>query len=160
MDFFGVLSVYFWGGVWYDILNSKSRKGYDDMKKLLSLILALCLTSAALCMPADAAVSDVKPGHWSYAAVQYNVDMGLIAVDYDKYDKGAPAPRQDVAYAMYKLTNGKDNEPTRAPETQYIPQDMQNSPDKYKYSVQWAVGKEIIAGTKTQGDHASESYKT
>ena len=68
--------------------------------------------------------------------------------------------RQDVAYAMYKLTNGKDNEPTRAPETQYIPQDMQNSPDKYKYSVQWAVGKEIIAGTKTQGDHASESYKT
>lgn len=102
----------------------------------------------------------MKPTSWAYPAIRYSVENKLIAVDYSTYDKEASAPRQDVAYALYKLTNGRDNEPDRLPCTQYIPQDMQNSPDEYKYSVQWAVENEIIAGIKNEGDHDSTSYKT
>ena len=120
-------------------------------RKLLAAILAAVTLATAAAIPAHAAVSDVKPSNWAYNAVQYNVENKLIAIDYSKYNMNAPAPRQDVAYAMFKLTNGKDVEPTKLVYTQYIPMDMQNSPDKYKYSVQWACVNEIIAGTKTNG---------
>lgn len=120
--------------------------------KLLATLLAIVTLATAAAIPAHAAVSDVKPGNWAYNAVQYNVENKLIAIDYSKYNMNAPAPRQDVAYAMYKLTNGKDVEPTKSVYTQYIPQDMKNSPDKYKYSVQWAVENQIIAGTKNNGE--------
>lgn len=115
------------------------------------------IVSAAI--PASAAVSDVSPNNWAYEAVQYNVENGLIAVDYDTYNMNAPAPRQDVAYALFKTAMGKDTEPSQSVYTQYIPQDMKNSPDKYKYSVQWAVENSIIAGTKSEGKHTSAQYK-
>lgn len=128
--------------------------------KLLAALLAIVTLTTAADIPARAAVSDVKPGNWAYNAVQYNVENKLIAIDYSKYNMNAPVPRQDVAYAMYKLTNGKDVEPTQLPYTQFIPMDMQNSPDKYKYSVQWACVNEIIAGTKTNGkDWGSVDYR-
>lgn len=128
--------------------------------KLLAALLAIVTLATAAAIPAHAAVSDVKPGNWAYNAVQYNVENKLIAIDYSKYNMNAPAPRQDVAYAMYKLTNGKDVEPTKSVYTQYIPQDMKNSPDKYKYSVQWAVQNQIIAGTKNNGEKwTSANYK-
>ncbi len=127
-------------------------------KRLAALVLAIVLLVAAAAT-AQAAVSDVKPGNWAYDAVQYNVKNKLIAVDYSTYSMNAPAPRQDVAYALYKTARGKDTEPSGSMFTQYIPQDMKNSPDKYKYSVQWAVMYNIINGTKSQGDFYSPSYK-
>ncbi|MEY8313516.1 S-layer homology domain-containing protein, partial [Oscillospiraceae bacterium 42-9] len=102
---------------------------------------------------------DVTPNNWAYEAVQYNVENKLIAVDYDTYNMNAPAPRQDVAYALFKSAMGKDTEPSQSVYTQYIPQDMKNSPDKYKYSVQWAVENDIIKGTETQGNRNSADYK-
>lgn len=123
---------------------------------LLVLIISLATTAA---VPAHAAVSDVKPGNWAYNAVQYNVENKVIAIDYSKYNMNAPAPRQDVAYAMFKLTNGKDVEPTSSGYTQFIPQDMRSSPDKYKYSVQWAIQNQIIAGTKSSGTWGKLDYK-
>lgn len=132
---------------------------FTRSKRLTALLLAAILLVTAT-VTAHAAVSDVKPGNWAYNAVQYNVENKLIAIDYSKYNMNAPAPRQDVAYAMYKLTNGKDVEPTKSVYTQYIPQDMKNSPDKYKYSVQWAVQNQIIAGTKNNGEKwTSANYK-
>lgn len=120
-------------------------------KRAATLLLAVILLVTAT-VTANAAVSDVKPGNWAYDAVQFNVENNLIAIDYSKYNMNAPAPRQDVAYAMFKLTNGKDAEPTKSQYTQYIPQDMQSSPDRYKYSVQWAVLNKLIAGTKSNGE--------
>ncbi len=121
-------------------------------KRAATLLMAVILFVTAIALPANAAVSDVKPGNWAYNAVQYNVENNLIAIDYSTYNMNAPAPRQDVAYAMFKLTNGKDVEPTKSVYTQYIPQDMKNSPDKYKYSVQWALQNRIIAGTKANDE--------
>ena len=128
-------------------------------KRVATLLLAVILLVTAT-VTANAAVSDVKPGNRAYDAVQFNVENNLIAIDYSKYNMNAPAPRQDVAYAMFKLTNGKDVEPSRDVHTQYIPQDMQGSPDKYKYSVQWAVLNQLIAGTKSNGEKfTSTSYQ-
>lgn len=141
------------------------RKEDINMKrtnKLLAALLVLVLIMnlmTTVTVTASAAVSDVKPGNWAYNAVQYNVENKLIAVDYSTYNMNAPAPRQDVAYAMYKLTNGKDVEPSNSGYTQFIPQDMKNSPDKYKYSVQWAVEKSIIAGTNSSGTWGKLDYK-
>lgn len=133
----------------------------NNGKKLTALVLAIVMlaTIVSAAIPASAAVSDVSPNNWAYEAVQYNVENKLIAVDYDAYDMNAPAPRQDVAYALFKLANGRDVEPSQSEHTQYIPQDMQNSPDKYKYSVQWAVQNSVILGTKSQGSHDSAGYK-
>lgn len=127
-------------------------------KRLVTLVLAV-ITIVSAAIPASAAVSDVTPNNWAYEAVQYNVENKLIAVDYDTYNMNAPAPRQDVAYALFKTAMGKDTEPSQSVYTQYIPQDMKNSPDKYKYSVQWAVENSIIAGTKSEGDRYSANYK-
>lgn len=127
-------------------------------KRLVTLMLAV-ITIVSTAIPASAAVSDVTPNNWAYEAVQYNVENKLIAVDYDTYNMNAPAPRQDVAYALFKTAMGKDTEPSQSVYTQYIPQDMKNSPDKYKYSVQWAVENSIIAGTKSEGDRYSANYK-
>ena len=124
---------------------------------VLAIVMLASIVSAAI--PASAAVSDVTPNNWAYEAVQYNVENGLIAVDYDAYDMSAPAPRQDVAYALFKSAMGKDTEPSQSVYTQFIPQDMKNSLDKYKYSVQWAVENDIIKGTETQGDRNSADYK-
>ena len=133
----------------------------NNGKKLTALVLAIVMlaTIVSAAIPASAAVSDVTPNNWAYEAVQYNVENKLIAVDYDTYNMNAPAPRQDVAYALFKLANGRDVEPSQSEHTQYIPQDMQNSPDKYKYSVQWAVQNSVILGTKSQGSHDSAGYK-
>ena len=60
-------------------------------KRVATLLLAVILLVTAT-VTANAAVSDVKPGNWAYDAVRLNVENNLIAVDYDKYDKGAPAP--------------------------------------------------------------------
>lgn len=127
-------------------------------KRLVSLLLAAAVLLTAS-VTASAAVSDVKPGSWAYKAVQYSVENKLIAVDYSAYNMNAPAPRQDVAYAMYKLTNGKDKEPTAHPLQKFIPQDMLSAPDKYKYSVQWAVKEKLIAGTRDENDRTSPDYK-
>lgn len=118
------------------------------MKRITALVLAVILV-VTLTTTASASISDVKPGNWAYDAVQYNIDNKLIAVDYNIYDMNAPAPRQDVAYALYKLTNGKDVEPSPCTT---VPEDMKSSPDKYKYSVQWAVDNDIIAGTKVENN--------
>ena len=133
----------------------------NNGKKLTALVLAIVMlaTIVSATIPASAAVSDVSPNNWAYEAVQYNVENKLIAVDYDTYNMNAPAPRQDVAYALFKTAMGKDTEPSQSVYTQYIPQDMKNSPDKYKYSVQWAVENSIIAGTKSEGDRYSANYK-
>ena len=133
----------------------------NNGKKLTALVLAIVMlaTIVSAAIPASAAVSDVTPNNWAYEAVQYNVENKLIAVDYDTYNMNAPAPRQDVAYALFKTAMGKDTEPSQSVYTQYIPQDMKNSPDKYKYSVQWAVENSIIAGTKSEGDRYSANYK-
>lgn len=125
----------------------KARKS----RRIWVLLLAI-ITLAAIIIPAQAAVSDVKPGSWAYEAIQYNVENKLIAIDYNTYNMNDPAPRQDVAYAMYKLTNGKDREPSDPGYAQYIPMDMQSSQDKYKYSVQWAVENNVIKGTRTEGE--------
>ena len=132
-----------------------------NRKRLAALVLAVVMlaTIVSAAVPASAAVSNVTPNNWAYEAVQYNVENGLIAVDYDAYDMSAPALRQDVAYALFKTAMGKDTEPSQSVYTQYIPQDMKNSPDKYKYSVQWAVENSIIAGTKSEGDRYSANYK-
>lgn len=127
------------------------------IKRLTALALSLILLAAS---PALAAVSDVKPTNWAYPAIQYSVENKLIAIDYSTYDMEAPAPRQDVAYALYKLTNGRDNEPADSEHEQYVPQDMKNSADKYKYSVQWAVENRIIAGIRNEGVFGSRDYKT
>ena len=133
----------------------------NNGKKLTALVLAIVMlaTIVSAAIPASAAVSDVTPNNWAYEAVQYNVENKLIAVDYDTYNMNAPAPRQDVAYALFKLANGRDVEPSQSEHTQYIPQDMHNSPDKYKYSVQWAAQNSVILGTKSQGSHDSAGYK-
>ena len=136
-------------------MKVKNRKGLAAL--VLAIVMLASIVSAAI--PASAAVSDVKPNNWAYEAVQYNVENKLIAVDYDTYNMNAPAPRQDVAYALFKTAMGKDTEPSQSVYTQYIPQDMKNSPDKYKYSVQWAVENSIIAGTKSEGDRYSANYK-
>ncbi|WP_217960101.1 CAP domain-containing protein [Acutalibacter muris] len=136
-------------------MKVKNRKGLAAL--VLAVVMLATIVSAAV--PASAAVSDVKPNNWAYEAVQYNVENKLIAVDYDTYNMNAPAPRQDVAYALFKTAMGKDTEPSQSVYTQYIPQDMKNSPDKYKYSVQWAVENSIIAGTKSEGDRYSANYK-
>ena len=136
-------------------MKVKNRKGLAAL--VLAVVMLATIVSAAI--PASAAVSDVKPNNWAYEAVQYNVENKLIAVDYDTYNMNAPAPRQDVAYALFKTAMGKDTEPSQSVYTQYIPQDMKNSPDKYKYSVQWAVENSIIAGTKSEGDRYSANYK-
>lgn len=135
-------------------LGMKTKNG----KRFAALVLAAAMLAAAV-GSAQAAVSDVKPNSWAYKAVQYNVENNLIAVGYDVYNMNAPAPRQDVAFAMFKLLNGKDAEPSRSDQTQYIPQDMKNAPDKYKYSVQWAIQNNVIAGARFQGEHQSSSYK-
>lgn len=126
------------------------------IKRLTALALSLILLISS---PALAAVSDVKPTNWAYPAIQYSVENKLIAIDYSTYDMEAPAPRQDVAYALYKLTNGRDNEPADSEHEQYVPQDMKNSADKYKYSVQWAVENRIIAGIRNEGVFGSRDYK-
>ena len=136
-------------------MKVKNRKGLAAL--VLAVVMLATIVSAAI--PASAAVSDVTPNNWAYEAVQYNVENKLIAVDYDTYNMNAPAPRQDVAYALFKTAMGKDTEPSQSVYTQYIPQDMKNSPDKYKYSVQWAVENSIIAGTKSEGDRYSANYK-
>ncbi len=136
-------------------MKVKNRKGLAAL--VLAVVMLATIVSAAI--PASAAVSDVKPNNWAYEAVQYNVENKLIAVDYNTYNMNAPAPRQDVAYALFKTAMGKDTEPSQSVYTQYIPQDMKNSPDKYKYSVQWAVENSIIAGTKSEGDRYSANYK-
>lgn len=136
-------------------MKVKNRKGLAAL--VLAVVMLATIVSAAV--PASAAVSDVTPNNWAYEAVQYNVENKLIAVDYDTYNMNAPAPRQDVAYALFKTAMGKDTEPSQSVYTQYIPQDMKNSPDKYKYSVQWAVENSIIAGTKSEGDRYSANYK-
>lgn len=139
--------------------HTRLERSSTAFQKFISLVLAVA-TLFAIAIPANAAVSDVKPGNWAYDAVRFNVENNLIAIDYSKYNMNAPAPRQDVAYAMFKLTNGKDVEPTKSVYTQYIPQDMKNSPDKYKYSVQWAVLNKLIAGTKSNGEKfTSTSYQ-
>ena len=136
-------------------MKVKNRKGLAAL--VLAIVMLASIVSAAI--PASAAVSDVTPNNWAYEAVQYNVENGLIAVDYDAYDMSAPAPRQDVACALFKSAMGKDTEPSQSVYTQFIPQDMKNSLDKYKYSVQWAVENDIIKGTETQGDRNSADYK-
>ena len=136
-------------------MKVKNRKGLAAL--VLAVVMLATIVSATI--PASAAVSDVSPNNWAYEAVQYNVENKLIAVDYDTYNMNAPAPRQDVAYALFKTAMGKDTEPSQSVYTQYIPQDMKNSPDKYKYSVQWAVENSIIAGTKSEGDRYSANYK-
>lgn len=90
--------------------HTRLERSSTAFQKFISLILTVA-TLFAIAIPANAAVSDVKPGNWAYNAVRFNVENNLIAIDYSKYNMNAPAPRQDVAYAMFKLTNGKDVEP-------------------------------------------------
>lgn len=113
-------------------------------KRLISAILTVAML-LSVAITASASVTDVKPSNWAYTAVQYNVSNKLIAVDLTKYQANNPAPRQDVAYALYKILNGKDNEPSSAV-TNTVAKDMTNSASAYKYSVGWCMDNGIIAG--------------
>ena len=67
-------------------------------KKLLALLLALCLTAGLLGTAAFAAsFSDVPPGHWAVTYVEAAADSGLVKGTGD----GRFAPDDDVSYAEW-----------------------------------------------------------
>lgn len=81
------------------------------MKKLLSLLLAICLLSTALCLPASAATqfSDIKGNEWYAPAVAYCADNGYMSgTGNNKFDPNGRVSRAQMAQILYNFAGRPD----------------------------------------------------
>ena len=81
------------------------------MKKLLSLLLAICLLSTALCLPASAATqfSDIKGNEWYAPAVAYCADNGYMSgTGNNKFDPNGKVSRAQMAQILYNFAGRPD----------------------------------------------------
>ena len=111
-------------------------------KRLLALLLALCLVAALL--PATALASgspfqDVKPNDWFYKQVQYVYENDLMSgTGASTFSPKTPTNRGMVAFILYKL----EGEPPVSGSAGFIDVTSQY----FAKAVTWAVQNKIAAG--------------
>jgi uncharacterized repeat protein (TIGR02543 family) len=113
------------------------------MKKLLAVLLALCLTAALVPGTALAAgnpFQDVKPGAWYYDQVQYVYNKDLMGgTGSGTFGPNTPTNRGMVAFILYKI----EGSPAVSGGSGFVDVTTQY----FANAVKWASQNKIVAGT-------------
>lgn len=114
-------------------------------KRIISLLLTLCILLLAIPIPAFAAgpqiFSDVKPGEWYEEAVKYVYDRALMAgTGSSKFSPNLSTTRGMLVTILYRL----DGEPTTLSKNPFT--DVKPG-EYYEKAVDWAAENGIVAGT-------------
>lgn len=112
-------------------------------KRLLALLLAVCLVASLLPATASAAGSpfrDVKPGDWFYRQVQYVYDNNLMSgTNATTFSPYTPTNRGMVAFILYKI----EGSPAVSGSAGFS--DVRNQ--YFAKAVTWASQNKIVSGT-------------